>query len=235
MSDKQIRLARRFVSGFIYKTDATFSTNTLRLPLLVMVGIDNTRTTFPMAYMFITSKSAESFRFASRQLTDLCFYDCPKAAIICGDFSKGLGLAIALKAREDAGLAGRLRRLGTPRDDDFVDIDDREALEIERIKSLLEGETIVVDVGVGDNSARIILQLCEWHAIKAIKRRLVHLGQYSKESKEEIIDLLNKWIKAPTICQIEEAQKTLLAHLYKDKREYLIKYYQPKELQFCRA
>jgi MULE transposase domain len=108
MSDKQIRLARRFVSGFIYETDATFRTNTLRLPLLVMVGIDNTGATFPMAYMFITSESAESFRFTSRQLTDLCFYDYPKAAVICGDFSKGLGLAIALKAREDAELAGRL-------------------------------------------------------------------------------------------------------------------------------
>jgi hypothetical protein len=29
MSDDQIRLARRFVSGFIYETDATFNTNTL--------------------------------------------------------------------------------------------------------------------------------------------------------------------------------------------------------------
>ena len=61
MSDKQIRLARRFVSRFIYKTDAIFSTNTLRLPLLVIVGIDNTGTTFPIVYMFITSESAESF------------------------------------------------------------------------------------------------------------------------------------------------------------------------------
>ena len=55
MSDEQIQLARRFVSGFIYETDATFGTNTLRLPLSVMVGIDNTGATFPMAYMFITS------------------------------------------------------------------------------------------------------------------------------------------------------------------------------------
>jgi hypothetical protein len=61
MSDKQIRLVRRFVSGFIYETDATFSTNTCRLPLAVMVGINNTGHTFPMAFMFITSESAKSF------------------------------------------------------------------------------------------------------------------------------------------------------------------------------
>ena len=51
MLDKQIRLTRRFVSGFIYETDTTFNTNTLRLPLSVMVGIDNTGSTFPMALM----------------------------------------------------------------------------------------------------------------------------------------------------------------------------------------
>jgi hypothetical protein len=77
MLDKQIRLLRRFISGFLYKTNATFSTNTRRLPLSVMVGIDNTRHTFPMAFMFITTKSAKSFKFAGECLTDLCFYDCP--------------------------------------------------------------------------------------------------------------------------------------------------------------
>jgi hypothetical protein len=77
MSDQQIRLARRFVSGFLYKTDATFNTNTRRLPLSVMVGIDNTRHTFPMAFMFITSELAKSFKFAGECLTNLCFYNCP--------------------------------------------------------------------------------------------------------------------------------------------------------------
>jgi MULE transposase domain len=59
ISDEQIRLARRSVSGFIYETDATFNTNTRRLPLAVMVGINNTGHTFPMAFMFITSESAK--------------------------------------------------------------------------------------------------------------------------------------------------------------------------------
>jgi hypothetical protein len=77
MSDEQIRLTRRFVSGFMYKTDATFNTNTRQLPLSIMVRIDNTGHTFPMAFMFIISKSAKSFKFANECLTDLCFYDCP--------------------------------------------------------------------------------------------------------------------------------------------------------------
>jgi hypothetical protein len=77
ISDEQIRLARRFVSGFIYETDATFNTNTRRLPLAVMVGINNTSHTFPIAFMFITSESAKSFQFASECLTDLCFYNYP--------------------------------------------------------------------------------------------------------------------------------------------------------------
>jgi hypothetical protein len=77
MSDKQIRLTRQFVSGFMYKTDATFNTNTRRLPLSVIVGINNTGHTFPIAFMFITSESAKSFKFANKCLTNLCFYNCP--------------------------------------------------------------------------------------------------------------------------------------------------------------
>ena len=77
MLDEQICMAKRFVSGFLYKTNATFNTNTQRLPLSIMVGIDNTGHTFPMAFMFITSESAKSFQFANECLTDLCFYNCP--------------------------------------------------------------------------------------------------------------------------------------------------------------
>jgi hypothetical protein len=75
ISNKQIRMARRFVSGFLYKINATFNTNTRRLPLSVIVGIDNTGHMFPMAFMFITSESTKSFKFANEYLTDLCFYN----------------------------------------------------------------------------------------------------------------------------------------------------------------
>jgi hypothetical protein len=61
MLDIQIYIVRRFVSGFLYKTNATFNTNTRRLPLSMMVGIDNTGHMFPIAFMFITSELAKSF------------------------------------------------------------------------------------------------------------------------------------------------------------------------------
>ncbi|KAJ0128214.1 Uncharacterized protein HZ326_28691 [Fusarium oxysporum f. sp. albedinis] len=54
-SSEQIRLGRRFVSGFLMQTDATFNTNCLHLPLSVIVGITNTGKTFPLAFAFITS------------------------------------------------------------------------------------------------------------------------------------------------------------------------------------
>jgi hypothetical protein len=77
MSNKQIRLSRQFISGFLYETNAIFSTNTRRLPLSIIVGINNTRHTFPIAFMFITTESAKSFKFTGECLTDLCFYNCP--------------------------------------------------------------------------------------------------------------------------------------------------------------
>ena len=77
ISDKQIRLIRQFVSGFLYETNATFNTNTRRLPLSIIVGINNTKHTFPIAFIFITTKSAKSFKFIGECLTDLCFYNYP--------------------------------------------------------------------------------------------------------------------------------------------------------------
>jgi hypothetical protein len=101
MSSDQILKARRFVSGFMYKTDATFNTNKLRLLLSVIIRIDNTGKTFLIAFMYHTTESAKAFKFASKQLTDLAFYDCLKAAVIWKDFSKGLGAAVKLKAFQD--------------------------------------------------------------------------------------------------------------------------------------
>ncbi|KJZ68301.1 hypothetical protein HIM_12309 [Hirsutella minnesotensis 3608] len=70
-SSEQIRLGRRFVSGFLMQSDATFNTNSLHLPLSVMVGITNTGKTFPLAFAFIKSESAEAFEFVNAQLAEL--------------------------------------------------------------------------------------------------------------------------------------------------------------------
>ena len=93
-SSKPIRLARKFVSSFIYEPDATFNTNELQMPLSILVGILNTGKTFPFGLCFITLETTASFEFMEQQLDDLFFYNCPRCRVICGDFAKGLASAI---------------------------------------------------------------------------------------------------------------------------------------------
>jgi len=88
----------------MYKTNATFNTNSLRLPLSVLVGINNCRKTFLIAYYYIISELATSFKFTTKQLTNLAFNDYPKAGVIIRDFSKGLGAAYVAKAAINLGL-----------------------------------------------------------------------------------------------------------------------------------
>jgi hypothetical protein len=49
------------MSEFLYEINATFNINTRQLSLSIIVGIDNIGYTFPIAFIFITSKSAKSF------------------------------------------------------------------------------------------------------------------------------------------------------------------------------
>jgi MULE transposase domain len=217
MSLEQIRMARRFVSDFMYKTDATFNTNILKLPLSVVVGIDNTGSTFLAAYCYITLESAVSFKWTSEQLTDLAFLDCPEPALIIGDFSKGLGVAVAAKATADLeGIA--------PTD---------EALSQDP-SDLLEATEVIVGKGV-ERPILVKLQLCEWHAVEAIKRKLVAAGCYKKERRDEIIEMIWAWVKAPTISALKGYCKELLEALHNEEQVYLCDYYQPKEPQFCWA
>jgi hypothetical protein len=55
-------ITQRFVSSFIYKTNVTFNTNSLKLLLSVIVSINNTRATFLVAYYYITSEFTVFFK-----------------------------------------------------------------------------------------------------------------------------------------------------------------------------
>jgi hypothetical protein len=136
------------VSGFLYETDTTFSTNTRQLPLSVMVGINNTGHTFPMAFIFITTELAKSFKFTREYLTDLCFYNCPQPSLIYGDFLKGLGAVVIAQAAKD--LAKNIK------DNEFIDINDVVNLEVEQGSEFLK-ETIIVDVAIGTKRERTCL------------------------------------------------------------------------------
>jgi MULE transposase domain len=108
INKEQIELGRRFVSGFMYKTNATFNTNELRMPLSSIIGITNTGKTFPLAYCYITSESAKAFEFMAEQLTKYVFYDCLEPGVFIAGFCKGLGAAIIAKAKKDIALPGEL-------------------------------------------------------------------------------------------------------------------------------
>ena len=91
------------MGGFLLETDATFNTNKLNLPLSVFVGITNTDLSFPVAYCYITSKSAECFTFIIECMKELIFYDdCPGPGVILGDFAAGLTVAMQRKAKAPA-------------------------------------------------------------------------------------------------------------------------------------
>ena len=141
------------------------------------------------------------------------FYDYPEAAVIYADFTKGLGASIAAQALCDA------------KEED-------EAVQQRRLKPRELPDVSALQLGSGEET---ILQLCEWHAAKAIQRRLVHAGKYSKERREGLTDLVNAWIRALTEDNVKKTQEVLLKALEPAERKYLIDYYQPKEKQFLRC
>ena len=67
---KQLKAAKRFVSGFLLVIDGTFNTNDLRFPLLITVGVLNTDRTFPVDFSFCPSESREAFGFVWESLKE---------------------------------------------------------------------------------------------------------------------------------------------------------------------
>jgi hypothetical protein len=68
MSAEQIKLSRRFVSGFMYETDATFNTNRLKLPLSVMVGTDHEMRQPRFGLRFLGSTSILKLKVADQKV-----------------------------------------------------------------------------------------------------------------------------------------------------------------------
>ena len=62
---EQIEMAQRFISSFVIQTDATFNTNELNMLLSILVRVNNTMASVPLAYTFISSESSEAFKFVN--------------------------------------------------------------------------------------------------------------------------------------------------------------------------
>lgn len=108
------------------------------------------------------------------ELTKYVFYDCLEAVVICADFTKGLRAAIVARALRESSV-------------------ESEATQERKLKprELLNVSLMVFGDKEDKDRFKTILQLCKWHATKAIQRRLVHVGKYSKEKREELTDLVN--------------------------------------------
>ena len=75
----------------MYKTDATFNTNNLKLSLTVLVSIDNMSWNFLLTFVYIISETAETFTFMKNIFIELFFYDNTlKPWVLAGDSAKGL-------------------------------------------------------------------------------------------------------------------------------------------------
>ena len=82
----------------------------------------------------------------------------------------------------------------------------------------------------------VVLQLCEWHAAEAIKKRLIRAG-YSKEKEpwNELCGILWDWIKSPTMEVLDQRRERLLTELNQEEQLYISNFYLPKEPQFIRT
>lgn len=188
-NEEQIRLARRFVSGYLIETDATFNTNQLNLPLSILVGVTNTLQTFTVAYCYITSESAKSFLFLFDCLKDLIFHGaCPGPGVILGDFAAGLAAAMLKKMSQ---------------------ILDRDAA----LNVAWE-----VAQAMDSVNANCILQLCIWHAAQAIKKQFIKAGDYPLEIRKEPDTLIWAWIKSSTMEQLSENRSKLLDRSHTNER-----------------
>lgn len=123
------------------------------MPLSTIIGIKNTMKLFLIGYFYITSESAEAFTFIHSSLQDMVFYDCPGPSIVLGDFSAGLFASMKEVQRISA---------------------EEYAIHAEGVMDRAIG--IVAQVQDHEVFSASGLQLCEWHAAEAIKKRLVNEG-----------------------------------------------------------
>jgi hypothetical protein len=70
----------------------------------------------------------------------------------------------------------------------------------------------------------MILQYCEWHAVIAIKKKLI-VRRYSKQEREKIADLIWRWVKAGSIDALNTSRDALLAVLHSPEQAYILDFY----------
>lgn len=77
-------------------------------------------------------------------------------------------------------------------------------------------------------------QLCEWHMVQNIKKRLVE-GAYNKQQQDHIQHLLWKYIHCLTIEGVAEAKRNLYFELHAEECNYMKENWEGKEVQVLRC
>ena len=85
-----ITFARRFCPDWMIQVDGTFKTNAIKMPLIDMIGVTNTGSTFPFGFCFVMSESSKAWRFTFHCVENVVFQGLPKPRVVIAD--QGLGL-----------------------------------------------------------------------------------------------------------------------------------------------
>ena len=195
-----IQASRRFISDALLVIDGTFNTKNLRMPLLVAVGVLNSGRTFPAAFPFTQSESAESYEFFFEAFKYYCNNLCNNLeigdlddseespvvnpAVILGDWIGGINAAAA-RVFPQAKVQG-------------CDWHAVEAMKAHFRKSR-NYSSQEIDGHEERDGSRV----------------------------EGIADLCWKWVKNDEIDQVLSYEETLLAALHQTDREYF-KYWQTR-------
>ena len=168
------------------------------------------------------------------------FYNCPSFVVLTGDFDKGLSKGFAEKAAQEAKDAQEVQQKEAARKRKQIQREispDELQFEHHPLPTAPtqpdyepDSQTIIVDTDwvravepmvVGVNQEAVILQFCDWHAAEAIKRKLIAKG-YGKERRDDLINLMWAWIKAPDLDALEDTRDKFILNLNINKKEYLI-------------
>ena len=92
---------------------------------------------------------------------------------------------------------------------------------------------------IGDQAAGLVaaipmvlpkanLQICDWHAVEAMKRRF-RTSEYKKDKVDELSDLCWSHIESPTSYDLEKDRHCLIDELRQAKKTYVLETWQPKK------
>ena len=94
MSDTQVQWTQQFCSSFMIEINTTFNTNNLRLPLIILTGVTNTRASFSAAFYFVSSESKAPFDFVFEKLKKIVWEEYSLPRVVVEDHMKELSVSL---------------------------------------------------------------------------------------------------------------------------------------------